>query len=102
MSELIASRKRLAKSPRGRNNIDESESVGINQSELKREDLVPKVSVALPVDTPVPSHGHPFLSPGGPHPRRLHVAASADVGDHHHVEAALPSQCESDSSSPMA
>ena len=102
LKELASRRKCLPKLPIRRNDIKKRHSFAINQGDLERELLRPQIDAALPIGAPVAVHGHPRTHPRALDPCSLHVAAPADVGDHDHVEIALPSQGESDPTSSFA
>lgn len=102
LEELISGRESLSKPPIRRNNVEKCKCFSINQSELKREILPPKVNAALPICTPVPVHGHPRSHSRALYPCTFYVATPSHVRNHHHVEIPFSPQRKTDSSSSFA
>jgi hypothetical protein len=93
LRELLRGRKRLTEPPAGRRDVGEGFGLAVAAGDLERQALAIEVRVGLPVDAPVPGHGHP----PGARPldgRRLDGPAAAHVGDEHQLEVVAPVDAE--------
>jgi hypothetical protein len=93
LRELLRGRKRLTEPPAGRRDVGEGFGLAVAAGDLERQALAIEVRVGLPVDAPVPGHGHP----PGARPldgRRLDGPAAADIGDEHQLEVVAPVDAE--------
>ena len=85
LRELLRGRKGLPEPPTGRDDVEEGLGLAIAASDLERQALPVEVRVGLPVDTPVPGHGHPPRS-RALNRHRLDGPAAANVRDQHQLE----------------
>ena len=79
----------MAEPPAGGRDVEEGLGLAVAAGDLERQALPVEVRVRLPVDSPVPRHGHP-PGPRSFDRRRLDGAAAADVGDEHQLEVVAP------------